>query len=726
MQTFRRLLIPLLALLTLALLPTQAAAAKKKPPKATPSAAAFDYSAQASKLTQPKYETEREVIELPAYDGELLYIEVVRPKADGRFPVILEASPYHGTLADRDGTRIFPGPKNSDGDPIGLTGYFAPRGYAVVMMDLRGTGRSQGCLDHLGDKDARDLEQVVEWAAGESWSNGRVGMTGHSYVGSTPSVAAAQNPTGLKTIVPSAGLASMYHHQFQAGVPYFLQWAGVQWSYEYLTVARKLPPVGRDPAQNADTGDDFGNNMEETGCGADNSALVAGEDQFSGRYADWHLERDWNRGATQADIPVFAVHGINDNAARVGALEWYFERRNPQDKLWLGQWDHGSPCCPTHRGIQWTYALHAWFDKQLAQRKVNTGPPMELFLADDQSFSAVRTGARTEVLTAPTWPVADSTLTFFPTADGGMGRSAPAEDGSQSFVGTPEGFSEFIATDPTWKTGVSFATEPFTQDVVMAGIPTMELVASVTAPRVHLIANLLDEDAEGKRRRLSQFAINPELRNGIATETPVVPGERYTLEPPGFAMAHHLRAGHRLVLQVTTSDPDKAPLFAEDPNVSVFTGPEGTNVTVPVVSAPALAADKVPLAESTIDAPAQPPVEGTITTAAPGGGVMIDGVTSQYLEFDVSAEHDNAAMEGVATPAQQADLDLYLDRQRADGSWTQVAGGTNDGDLTGEDIAAEGLLPGHYRLEVHNFLGPPGNEVAITLTFFDSDGNAGT
>ena len=38
----------------------------------------------------------------------------------------------------------------------------------------------------------------------------------------------------------------------------------------------------------------------------------------------------------------------------------------------------------------------------------------------------------------------------------------------------------------------------------------------MTAPRVHLIANLLDEDAEGKRRRISQFAINPELRDGIA------------------------------------------------------------------------------------------------------------------------------------------------------------------------------------------------------------------
>ena len=114
-------------------------------------------------------------------------------------------------------------------------------------------------------------------------------------------------------------------------------------------------------------------------------------------------------------------------------------------------------------------------------------------------------------------------------------------------------------------------------------------------------------------------------------------------------------------------------------------------------------------------APAQAPVEGSITTAAPGGGVMVDDVTSQYLEFEVLADHDNATMQGVATPAQSADLDLYLDRQGADGSWTQVAGGTNNGDLDGEEIATGRLLPGIYRLEVHNFLGPPGNEVAIRV-----------
>ncbi|HYH59933.1 MAG TPA: CocE/NonD family hydrolase [Thermoleophilaceae bacterium] len=703
----------------MALLP---AAAGAKSAKKT----AFDYAApaQAKKLTKPRYETQREVIKLPAFDGEELYIEVVRPKAAGDFPVILEASPYHGTLADRDGTRIFPGPKDADGNPIGLTGYFAPRGYAVVMMDLRGTGRSQGCLDHLGDKDARDLEQVVEWSASQGWSNGRVGMTGHSYVGSTPSVAAAQNPKGLATIVPSAGLASMYHHQFQAGVPYMLQWAGVQWSYEYLTVARKLPPVGADPVQGANTGDDFGNNNEETGCGADNSALVAGEDQLSGRYADWHLERDWNRGSTQADIPIFAVHGVNDNAARVGALEWWFDRRNAKDKLWLGQWDHGSGCCPNRRGQQWTYALHAWFDRHLAKRKVNTGPRMELFMSDNQSFSEVQTGARTEILTAKRWPVAKRTRTFFPTADGGLGTKAPAEEGSQSFTGTPEGFAEFASGEPSWQTGVSFATEPFKKNVVMAGIPDLELVASVTMPRVHLIANLLDEDAEGKRRRISQFAINPELRNGIGTETPVTPGERYTLEPPGFAMAQHIRKGHRLVLQVTTSDPDKVPMFSVDPQVTVFTGADGTNVTVPVVRKPRLVRDRVPLesAEDVPDLPPQPPVEATVTMKASGGGVVhAGGVTSEYVEFDVLPDHDNAKMEGVVTPAQPADLDLYLERETGNGEWTAAGDGANGAALDGETISTGRLAPGHYRLEIHNYAGAPGNEVAVKLTFLGSD-----
>jgi predicted acyl esterase len=697
-------------LAALALLAPGAAQAKRASgvPSAGPPA---DYT-QTRNLSQPRYETVREVVRLPAYDGEELYLEIVRPNVSGHFPVILEASPYHGTLADRDGTRILPEPRDADGRSLGLTGYFAPRGYVVVMMDLRGTGRSQGCLDHLGPKDARDLEQVVEWAAAQGWSNGRVGMTGHSYVGSTPSVAAAQRPAGLATIVPSAGLASMYEHQFQAGVPYFLQWAGPIEAYEQIAIERKLPG-----------GDDFGTNLEDTGCGLPNSAAVAGEDQLSGRYSDWHLVRDWEEGATEADIPVFLVHGVNDNAARVAAMEWFTRRGGRAgDKLWLGQWDHGSDCCPNRRGIQWTYALHAWFDKQLAQRNVDTGPPVELFMSDG-TFEGARGGDRAEVLTSSRWPGQPQRLTFHPTADAGLGRDAPSENGSVSFAGDSRGFIAPEETD-----GATFRTAPLSEDLVLAGQPTLELAASVSSPRVHLIANLFDESPDGDWRRISQCAINPELRDGLTQRQLVVPGERYDMQPPCFAMAHHLRAGHRLVLRVTTSDPDKVPLFAQDVQVSVYTGPGATSVDVPAVPSATLYPDTVPLTEEQVVAPgpAQAPVTGSVTTLAPGAGTRIEGVTSQYVAFEVPAGVDNAKAVVQATPSLPADLDLYLQRRTADGSWGgDIASGAS-GELTGESMTTTRLGAGTYRIEVHNWAGPAANQVAVRATFYNSAGVLGS
>ena len=58
-------------------------------------------------LSQPSFtqgEIRRNALTVPMSDGERLYVEVVRPRADRRYPVILEASLYHGTLADRDGS----------------------------------------------------------------------------------------------------------------------------------------------------------------------------------------------------------------------------------------------------------------------------------------------------------------------------------------------------------------------------------------------------------------------------------------------------------------------------------------------------------------------------------------------------------------------------------------------------------------------------------------------
>ena len=593
MKTITRLpALVLVALLTAALLPGQAGASSSAPFRGVTGGKPKDYS-EIKGLSQPKYKTVRETYEVEMEDGVMMYVEVERPKAPGRFGTILELSPYHGTLADRLGTRVLPGPKDASGHAIGLSGYFAPRGYAVVFADLRGTGRSEGCLDHLGPLDASDSKTIVEWAAKQKWSNGRVGMTGHSYVGSTPMMAAAQNPKGLVTIVPSAGLAAMYHHEFQLGVPYNLQWAGPLFAYEWLAIARYLPPgLPPVPIRGGQSGDNFGNDPQYIACGATQSAAVSGEAYFSGAETAWHAERDYRKGVTKADIPVFLVHGVNDNAARIFATDWFIDRSGRKgDKAWIGQWDHGSGKYPNSRTClqtdtqqctddEWTSALHAWFDKQLLKRNVDTGPAAEVFL---------NTG---DVFTSTQWPPKTDKLKLFVSADNTL-SDRPADEGQSTFTGDAEGF------DNEFETGnVSFTSAKAKRDTLIIGVPEMHLSISTTAPRVHIIPSLYDVSGSSKDRIGQSFcAVNPELREGTDSPAPVIPAQVMNFDIKCQSQAHLLKKGHQLMLMIASSHPDKVPTFPADPQITVFSGgDEGTSVTLPVIYDPILYDDVRPLA----------------------------------------------------------------------------------------------------------------------------------
>ena len=703
---------------------------------------ALDYRSLAPALSQPDYPvTARSAVTVEMADGTQLYVEVVRPHpgayGNRPWPVILEASPYHGTLADRDGTRIFPDPVDADGNLVGLTGYFAPRGYAVVMVDLRGTGRSTGCLDHLGPNDANDLKEIVEWAAARPWSNGRVGMTGHSYVGSTPAVAAAMRPKGLATIVPSAGLASMYDHQFNRGVPWNLQWAGPQWSYEGLALARHLPPEANDLTFGASPigafGDSFGNDTGSFGCGVPQSALSSGPAQVTGQYAGWHAERDWREGAIAADIPVFMIHGVNDNAARIPAAEWFFGHRFGRvgDKVWVGQWDHGSTngrcgdrdgnrvAHPTCRFAQFQYALHAWFDKHLAQRDVDTGPAVEVFLNGERPVDVTQVvdpeelGAR--VTTADAWTPPAAWLELFPDAtDLTLRTAAPASAASVTF----RTIADALIAQAGGST-VEFTSEPFAADTVLVGLPAMQLDASVsTGERVDLVTTLWRVDGAGNREPVSFCGIQPLVRDGVETVTPVVPGEEMTLEPQCFTVAHWIPAGQHLVLEVGTRSPHHASL-GSDVQVTVHTGPDRSAYRLPVLTGAALHGD-VPLRESAASAiplgPAQAPVTGTADLGPPG--------TEAAFEFRSEPGFDNARAHVVATDV-EGDIDLWLDRREADGSWTEVASGANGFDIGGpETLDADRLSPGTYRVRILNFAAVPGT-VEVHIRFVNQAGDPG-
>ena len=577
----------------------------------------FDYRKIKRKLSKVKYgpgKIIRDKVNVPVSTpedgnpGEVkLHVEIVRPKRVRPYATILELSPYHGTLADRSGARILPGPKknpvppwvDTEGGNLGLAGYFAPRGYAVVFVDLRGTGKSGGCLDHLGQKDKKDSKDIINWIAKQPWSNGRVGMTGHSYVGSTPSMAAAAGPKALKTIVPSAGLAAMYHHKFQDGVPYFLQYIGPAEAYEQLTVQRYLLPQLGD-----EYGDSFGENVEWFGCGAPNSALVSGDDFDAGAYDDdppffWDQRRDHRKGATKARIPVFAVHGVNDNAARIPALDWFLKRnsRKRHDKGWIGQWDHGSDRFPNDRTCeqhaaaaapckndQWTLALHAWFDKHLKKRKVPTGPPFEIFLNNRKVYQPKE------------WPPRARRRKFFlsPTGKLKRGKKKLKEASTKTYVASKDGeVDEYTEEGPN---SLAWTSAPMKKKTLLAGTPKLKLWEDQTVERMHVIGTLYDIAPNGdvvcmpiaggsSRCGISKatFAMNPELRKTIKEITPVVPGEVMKLKMKGMTQAYVLKKRHRLRFVLASSQPDKVANHAEG-SVTVHMGAKRlSRVIVPVV-----------------------------------------------------------------------------------------------------------------------------------------------
>ncbi len=746
-----RLTLALIVAVSATVFPITGSAQADEPPTSSPP---FDYIAQGPKLSQPIYpDTVIETTTLPAADGEEIYLAITRPDpavyGDLELPVILEASPYHGTLHIRTGTRIFPDPIDEYGRQVGISGYFAPRGYAVAMMDLRGTGRSTGCLDHLGANDGADMKMVIEWLADQDWSNGRVGMTGHSYVGSTPTVAAAQNPDGLATIVPSAGLASMYDHQFQMGVPYNLQWVGPMAAYEMLGIDRDLPPQSftTDPVGGGRTGDNWDNAPSaDMGCGMQNSSVIAGSGQVTGQYEGWHAQRDWSDEAAAADIPTFMVHGVNDNAARIPAAEWFFEGRvaNPEDKVWLGQWDHGSTngSCgnpsngrvlhPNCRFDQWVYALHAWFDHHLAQRtwtdqdgvehEIETGPPVEVFLNDQASHPVTQIldpeQLPSKVYTADAWAPGSSPVELYPDATGDALRfGPPAAPGSKVLASGVHAVAASVSA-----ASLTFRSDPVAEDMVLLGIPELELHASVsTGEIVHLVAQLGREDATGTREVINTCAIQPQLRERIDTITPVVPMEEMSLPMQCFTMAHWVPAGHRLVLTVGLSSPHHA-TFGADRQITVFTGAEDTKYVLPMVPAATLHPD-VKLRE-----PAGPPATFPEGVAQPGTSETVTVVPpfvhaapfAAPVEFDILKGYDNASLSAVATS--RGDVDLYLQQQLGD-EWVMIQAAESSSNA-GETLTAGRQPPGHYRILVVNFLATP-EEVPVTITFKNQQGQVG-
>jgi uncharacterized protein len=154
-------------------------------------------------------------------DGSPIVVDVFRPDGDEPVPVIASISPYGKDVHWPDRYPLYELVDNNEHMVWETPNpqWWVPRGYALVRADTRGTGKSPGRLDLYGPKDAEDFCDVIEWAAGQPWSTGKVASSGISWLAMMGWRAAALAPPHLAAVVAWEGLTDFYREfAYQGGL----------------------------------------------------------------------------------------------------------------------------------------------------------------------------------------------------------------------------------------------------------------------------------------------------------------------------------------------------------------------------------------------------------------------------------------------------------------------------------------------------------------------------
>ncbi|HWZ82136.1 MAG TPA: CocE/NonD family hydrolase [Terriglobales bacterium] len=148
-------------------------------------------------------------------DGVVLRADVLRPAESGKFPVLVYRTPYGKDAAQEE---------------YATFRHAVERGYAVVIVDVRGRYHSDGEFRPY-ENEGRDGYDTIEWAAAQVWSNGAVGTFGLSYPGAVQWLAAVESPPHLKAMVPAMTFSTP-HNFFYAWGTWDLSW--MEWIWDNI------------------------------------------------------------------------------------------------------------------------------------------------------------------------------------------------------------------------------------------------------------------------------------------------------------------------------------------------------------------------------------------------------------------------------------------------------------------------------------------------------------
>lgn len=494
-------------------------------------------------------------------DGAKLAYQLLFPDEDvwgpGPYPVVIDYSGYEPSV------RIYDG----------LDREFLSLGYAVMGVNMRGTGCSFGAFDYFEWLQALDGYDMVEVVAAQPWADG-VALVGKSYPGISQLFVAATRPPSLSAIVPGHVVADFYRDVVYPGgmqnITYAVHFAQRQ---EAIAAYPSLYPWVQ---ERIDAGDDIC--AENQGLRGQNVGML---DRLSSAVYDgpFWLERRAYDFVDRIDVPTMLVNSWQDDTTG-GRPAVLLERFNDDIPLrFVGSnGDHGEYYGP---------AVLADIARFLSYYVKGEVPPedAERFADFEEALAAYESeapfkvyweigaeGGRTPAFATEfdEWPPGHP-LTLYMRGDGRLSTRSPAEgEGASTYRYDPRSKPPLLDPKAGWGrpapgTSVAFVSDPLIQDTAFVGFGAVELWLASTGTDTDVEVVLSEVRPDGQEMFVQVGWLRASHRHedaGLTTELrpwhthreedvqALVPGE-YTLMRVGlFPFGHVFRAGSQIKVSV--------------------------------------------------------------------------------------------------------------------------------------------------------------------------------
>ncbi|SES31500.1 Xaa-Pro dipeptidyl-peptidase [Salipaludibacillus aurantiacus] len=527
-------------------------------------------------------------------ERDLVSIKVMRPNTEPgvKVPVIYEMSPYRAGLrplhffdVDVD-LQPVPHPGNgygrgnaggkpfTSGQVTGqLANYYVPRGYAVILGEGIGSGRSTGCATS-GDKyETLGTVAVIEWLNGNArafntdgkevfadWTTGNVGMTGASYNGTLATAAATTGVEGLKTIVPVVAISNWYDY-FRAN-------------------GAVVAPGGYQGEDASVLADAVTTRANGEICDPVLEKMVEDEDRITGDYNEFWDERNYLNDIENIEASVFLVHGLNDRNVRTKQFSQLWEAIGKYDiprKMWLHQGGHRGAGSANN----WQETQHKWYDYWLygLENGITEEPKVDVE-REDQSWHK-----------QDHWPHADvksTNLYFQPEGEGtGSLEVSPVRDlpkVKQTFTDAPRTNPTSLISEPddVQENRVEYTTDQLAEPVHMSGTPEIKVRASLNSQVSNLSAFLVDYKKDGTQTVVTRGWMDAQNIHGEERSISLVPGRDYTFEWDMQPHDYVFNEGSRIGVVVMASDRDHTLRPFSETEVSLL--PTKSYLTLPIIN----------------------------------------------------------------------------------------------------------------------------------------------